>query len=289
MNVQTLLADFARAWLAPLDALPLGALTQPTAVAAPEEGPLAALYAQRDALPHLLTDEVARAAAINAFTARARRYLRLRNQYLLFAPAQLHALHLLHAQTLNALANALFNAPTVAAAAAETQRLLGEYRAALAAFVGSLVETNGSAAFVYSEPVCSRYTPELQLRKLGVTVEELAAPVLDLGCGESAALVHHLRARGLDAQGVDLEVEPNEFLHRADWFSFELGEKRWGAIVSHQGFTLHFQHHHLRRNGHPERYAQRFLEILRALAPGGRFLYAPRVPFFEEVLAKHQE
>ncbi len=289
MNVQTLIADFARAWLAPLDALPLRRLDQSTAVAAPEEDPLAALYAQREALPHLLTDEAGRAAAINAFTARALRYLRLRNQYLLFESMQIRALHLLHAQTLNALANALFNAPTVAAVAAEAQRLLSEYRAALAAIVRSLVETNGSAAFVYSEPVCSLYTPELQLRMLGVTVAELTAPVLDLGCGENAALVHHLRARGIDAQGVDLEVEPNEFLHRADWFSFELGEKRWGAILSHQGFTLYFQHHHLRRNGHPERYAHRFMDIMRALAPDGRFLYAPRVPFFEEVLAKQQE
>lgn len=137
-------------------------------------------------------------------------------------------------------------------------------------------------------PPCFEYEPEFQLALWGIepeTVgEQLMEPVLDLGCGEQASLVRWLRERGVDAYGVDILAEPDEFVTQGDWFDTPLEPGRWGTIISHMGFSNHFFHHHVRTDGHPELYARRFMDILRALTPGGRFLYAPGLPFFEPLL-----
>jgi SAM-dependent methyltransferase len=132
---------------------------------------------------------------------------------------------------------------------------------------------------------CAQYSPEFQLELLGVGADALPDPILDLGCGQDAALVHWLREQGRDAFGIDLRAEDcTSYILRADWLSFPLESEHWATIISHQGFSNHFLNHHLRRNGRPERYARRYLAILRALKPGGSFLYAPGLPFFEPLL-----
>lgn len=271
------LKQLSSAWFALLDDLPLRDLDQLSAeLEHPSGEALAPLRELCASLPMSATDKAARADLIDSFTARALRYFRRHNQFLQVSDEQQRLLNALHEHLLDELA-----APT-----ADIRGVFNTYRQALAELVRGLAATNGSTEFVYSEPVCSEYTPVLQLQMLGVAVADLREPILDLGCGEQAALVRFLREQGLETVGIDIEVEPGPFLHRADWFSFELGEHRWGTILSHQGFSLHFLHHHLRRNGHPERYARRFMEILRTLKPDGRFLYTPRLPFFEEVIAK---
>jgi SAM-dependent methyltransferase len=131
----------------------------------------------------------------------------------------------------------------------------------------------------------AQYSPEFQLELLGVGSDALPDPILDLGCGQDARLVHWLREQGRDAFGIDLRAEDcTNYIMQADWLSFPLQPDYWATIISHQGFSNHFLNHHLRRNGHPERYARRYLAILRALKPGGSFLYAPGLPFFEPLL-----
>lgn len=49
-------------------------------------------------------------------------------------------------------------------------------------------------------------------------------------------------------------------------------------------FSTHFLHHHLRTDGHPERYARLYLDLLAALKPGGSLLYTPGLPFMENLL-----
>lgn len=136
------------------------------------------------------------------------------------------------------------------------------------------------------------YDPEFQLALWGLTPEslrkELKEPVLDLGCGEQAFLVRYLRNAGLDAYGIDKFAAEDEFVTRGDWLDAPLQPKHWGTIISHMAFSNHFFHHHLRKDGHPERYARRFMEIMDALQPGGRFLYAPGLPFFEALLPKER-
>lgn len=136
--------------------------------------------------------------------------------------------------------------------------------------------------------VCEQYTPEFQLSMLGLRLEDLVEPVLDLGCGASARLVHWLRQQGIDAWGADrlLEAEgqPKPYLIQADWFSLALAPEHWGVVLSHMAFSNHFIFHHLYRYGEPQRYARRYMDILAALRPGGRFVYAPGLPFIEKLL-----
>lgn len=135
------------------------------------------------------------------------------------------------------------------------------------------------------EVICREYGSELQLELMGLEENTLFEPIVDLGCGPQAVLVRELRAREMDAVGVDRYIDvPATFAMQGDWMTFPLGESRWGTIISHQAFSLHFVHHHLASEEAAATYAKRYMQILRALRPGGRFVYTPGLPFFERLL-----
>lgn len=138
--------------------------------------------------------------------------------------------------------------------------------------------------FVFQEAVCAEYPATLQLRLLGLDIATLPEPILDLGCGEHCGLVRALRARGKYALGVDRLAAVGDGVSVGDWFSIPLAPKMWGTIISHLGFSHHFNHHHLCPGGEVTRYAQRYMAILRALRPAGSFIYAPGLPFIEDLL-----
>ena len=131
---------------------------------------------------------------------------------------------------------------------------------------------------------CAENSAELQLSLLGLEVRELRGPVLDLGCGEQALLVHHLRAAGVEAYGVDRAVTPGPFVEAVDWFAARLPKAHWGTVLSHQGLSHHFMFHHLRSGPQAARYARLYMDILHSVPPGGAFVYAPGLPFFEALL-----
>lgn len=131
---------------------------------------------------------------------------------------------------------------------------------------------------------CGEYSPELQLTVLGLGGEIPAGPVLDIGCGAGGDLVRYLRLKGVEAYGFDRSVGSSDCLLEADWMETDFGRERWGTVIAHMSFSNHFAHHHLRRGGRYADYARKYMEILGALAPGGRFAYAPRLPFIERLL-----
>lgn len=137
-------------------------------------------------------------------------------------------------------------------------------------------------------PISAEYSAELQVNLLGLDQPSPREPILDLGCGEHAHLVAHLRSRGLRAFGVDLAVAAADHLFPVDWFAFPLVPASWGTIVSHLGFAQQFLRQHLDPTGDAARYARRFMEILRALQPGGAFVYAPGLPFIEDLLPREK-
>jgi SAM-dependent methyltransferase len=212
----------------------------------------------------------------------------------------------------------------------------------LRGWIRQLGEANVSLDFVLSEPVCAQYSPQLQLGVLGLSLESLKEPILDLGCGAQGRLVRYLRSAGLDALGVDRQVAPAATtakkgpkaaamganaaakgpkaaamganaaakgpkaaamganaaamepkaaagVQRGDWFDFPFGQKQWGTIISHMSFSTHFLHHHNRPQAAGARcYAERYMEVLRALRSGGVFAYAPGLPFIERLLARER-
>lgn len=131
----------------------------------------------------------------------------------------------------------------------------------------------------------AHYSPQLQLRLLGLKHSDLTGSLLDLGCGPHAHLVHHLRHRGVDAWGFDRYAEAPGCV-AGDWLDDPpLKQKSWQCITSHQAFSLHFVHHHLR--AHPEtatNYAIAYRTILDQLPPEGVFAYAPGLPFVERAI-----
>lgn len=129
----------------------------------------------------------------------------------------------------------------------------------------------------------AEYSAELQLSVLDLRPEDLTPRVLDLGCGPSAHLLNHLRGLGIEAWGVDW-VSASEWVIGRDWLDFEYGEEKWGTVISHQGFSLHFLHHHFRPGEAARRYGAAYMAILRGLMPGGAFVYAPALPFIESLL-----
>jgi len=134
------------------------------------------------------------------------------------------------------------------------------------------------------EVTSATYSPELQLAVLGLSVDALREPILDVGCGEDAALVSFLRARGKNATGIDHRASIEGVATRADWLTFEYPTSRFGTIVSHLGFTLHFMHQEMKRSDLAFEYARAYMRIVRSLARGGTFAYVPGVPFIESML-----
>jgi len=132
-------------------------------------------------------------------------------------------------------------------------------------------------------PVCAEYTPSMQLQFLNLEPAVLMGPVLDLGCGDGR-LVRHLRDMGIEATGIDRNAP--EDLITGDWFDAPLAPGRWGTILAHQSVSLHFIYAHLHSDARAGRYAALYMRILKSLRPGGSFVYAPSLPFFEPVVAR---
>jgi SAM-dependent methyltransferase len=138
---------------------------------------------------------------------------------------------------------------------------------------------------ILKKAVCSEYSPELQLDILGLQLEQMAQPVLDLGCGKTGRLVKYLNQHGVRAVGVDRMVDAEASLFEKDWFDLELIPDSWGTILSHMAFSNHFNFHHRYKNGQPEKYARLYVKILCALKPGGSFIYTPGLPYIEQFLS----
>ncbi len=220
----------------------------------------------------------------------ARRYLKNNDQFLALSAANQHDLNALYVRFLRSFHSML---GAGSSARRHDSRLgddaagfLAGHRLNLRAFVLSL--DIGTATLRGEGPHCSEYSAALQTGVLHLGRERILCPVLDIGCGEEATLVRHLRSRGLQAFGIDRFAPDAEYLFRNDWLTFPLGEELWGTIISHMAFSHHFLHHHLKESDEIGRYAARYMEILGALKPGGSFIYSPGLPFIEKLLPRER-
>ncbi|MFD1423343.1 class I SAM-dependent methyltransferase [Laceyella tengchongensis] len=155
-----------------------------------------------------------------------------------------------------------------------------------------LLESNGLHAFqlegdqvLVRRVPCAEYDASFQLELLQIEPANLREPVLDIGCGAQALLVNALREQGIDAYGLErLDQVENPFIYAANWLDFHFVPDKWGTIISNMAFSNHFWHHHIRKDGDYASYAQKYMEILRSLQVGGSFVYAPGLPFVEDIL-----
>ncbi len=156
-----------------------------------------------------------------------------------------------------------------------------------------LLKTNPFAGVIYPdmdqelEPAhCHEYSAGLQLEILRLGISNLVEPILDIGCGKQGNLVQYLRSQELEAYGIDRFAGGAPYLYQSGWFEYDYGTLHWGTVISHLGFSNHFVHHHLRNDGDYLKYAAIYMKILASLRPGGRFYYAPSLPFIEQWLDK---
>jgi hypothetical protein len=161
----------------------------------------------------------------------------------------------------------------------------------LQAILASLLprpKTGEAARWFYRDAMASEYSAEWQMKILGINTTTLKTPVLDVGCGTKAHLVFYFKTKGLEACGVDRFAESQPGLIKSDWFQFRFDPGLWSTVVSHLAFSNHFWFHHLNPRGEPEKYMEKYMEILGSLAPGGRFVYFPALPFVERFLPADQ-
>jgi len=130
------------------------------------------------------------------------------------------------------------------------------------------------------------YSADLQLEVLGIDPGRIRQPFIDIGCGSRANLVIHLRSLGVEAYGIDRQLDVQaSYLWQADWFDFRFEPGRWGTVAAHMSFTNHLNYAYLHDLAQLERYLEKMKEILESLAVGGSFYYAPGLPFLEQELS----
>ncbi len=158
-----------------------------------------------------------------------------------------------------------------------------------------LQESNSFAEKIYTdkedtiEPVaCFEYSPELQVSILKIDIKQLMHPVLDIGCGRQGSFVNYIKSNKIVAYGIDRFKFTSPDLDTADWLEYDYGEDKWGTVISNLGFSNHFKHHNLRKDGNYIEYAKKYMDILRSLKVRGSFHYAPDLPFIEKFLDKNQ-
>lgn len=131
---------------------------------------------------------------------------------------------------------------------------------------------------------CSEYSAEIQLSILQIDMEKLENPILDIGCGKNNYLVNFLRNKGFECYGLDRFNNSCLYVSNTNWLEYDYGKEKWGTIISNLGFSNHFVHHHLRKDGNYIDYAKVYIKILKSLKHGGIFYYAPNLPFIENLL-----
>ena len=156
-----------------------------------------------------------------------------------------------------------------------------------------LEKTNGSDLFeLYRDRnntpvvICEEYTAELQINILGLDIENLKEPILDIGCGQDYKLVKYLREKGYNAYGLDRIESKEDFIINCNWLEYKFERNSWGTIISHMAFSNHFSHHHMRKDGKYVEFMKKYIEIANALVVKGEFIYAPQINFIEKIMEK---
>jgi len=278
-----------RAQVEALRGIPLGRLVTEAAAAqaALDDDALATLLAHRERLvPHLIGQAAELRRLAEDAATRFGRQLRERNQYASWDEAAHASLVGLFTAYYRRLGEVLATAGGVEDLREGLLPVDAGHTARLGRFAQSRSRDVGAEAM--ADTVASEYSVGLQLEVLRIEPRALGSPILDVGCGPSALLVHHLRNLGLEAFGLERSPTDATYVQVGDWLETDFGLDRWGSIIAHLSFTNHFVLHHRDSETVAARYADAYLRLLRSLQEGGCFCYAPGVPFIEGLLPVDQ-
>lgn len=128
------------------------------------------------------------------------------------------------------------------------------------------------------------YSPQTQFNIYELALEDIKAPVLEIGCGKDAIFSRYLYENNIDAYGIDIECEDTNYSEKEDWMSKEYEENYYATIISTLAFTKEFIAAHASDTQDYLEYATTYMKILNSLKKGGKWYYIPSVPFMEELL-----
>jgi hypothetical protein len=253
-----------------------------------DPGDLAFLDSNRVAVAGLLAHSQRLSELVDLFVNFTIEFTYASNQFIHLNPAEEAHLRQIYTGYLQDMRTVIVQSSSVQELKDDLSRLVarhfGELRDNISRFFDPAPKDAVEDNVILNQVACFEYSPAFQLNLLGIRLETLKEPVLDLGCGKSGQLVRYLRTRGVQAVGIDRIVRDEEYFTRSDWLTAKLSPNTWGTVISHMGFTNHFIFHHLYRFGSPEKYARQYMSILESLQPGGSFYYAPGLPFIEQYL-----
>jgi hypothetical protein len=248
-----------------------------------------AMFRSRDRIGDDLAAEISRQAFASRMTKGMLQYLTRGYQYIDIAEVQLPKLAAIYISFVDCLAQ-LASIQERAKWSHALESMLETHHQELQQWVAAELEAVGALATISGGvmPACGQYSPELQLAVLGIEPSFLSGPILDLGCGEKGLLVQALREMGhTRVVGVDRNAATTDLL-QGSWFEAPLEQNHWSLVIAHQSFSLHLLHAHLQSQRSAMRYVRHYMTILRALRIGGRFVYAPNLPFLEALLPVDQ-
>ena len=210
-------------------------------------------------------------------------FLYSKNQFLQLTSEDKQQFVQLYQDYMQEFARILCTCFTKAAIEEELKKVFKKHFQLLVRLILDIFHRAGLESYPFSgkEIICAEYSVKLQFDVLGIRLEELLEPVLDIGCGREGNLVKYLARLGINAYGIDRQTGPFELLFEADWLEFEYSRQAWGTLISHMAFSNHFIFQHLNPSGLPEQYARKYMQILSSLKSGGSFYYSPGLPFIE--------
>jgi len=148
----------------------------------------------------------------------------------------------------------------------------------------SIYKQNLNNSYSVLKAVCAEYSAEFQIDLLGIEINNLKQPVLDIGCGKAGSLVSYFLGKNFQAFGIDRAVKNSNNFLKTNWLEYNYGLEKWGTVISNISFSSHFLNHFLSNDNFVNDYTRAYINILKSLKKGGKFIYAPSLIIIENLL-----
>ena len=135
--------------------------------------------------------------------------------------------------------------------------------------------------------VNAQYSADFQMKILGLEIENLMEPIIDIGCGSHANLVRYICKHKNKVLGIDRVIEyKSEHTKEINWLDFQFLPCFYGTVIANMSFSNHLIYHIQNKTPYLQAYLSKYKEIIASIKKGGVFVYAPSLLFIEEMLDK---
>jgi hypothetical protein len=130
---------------------------------------------------------------------------------------------------------------------------------------------------------CAEYTGGFQNEILRTGVNQLAEPIIDVGCGNHHELIKVLRNNGYsEVYGLDQYITSDVKIVCSNWFDYTFRKNTWGTVIAHMSFSNHLRRSIINKDENQKKYTEKYNEIIESLKKEGSFIYTPSVKIIED-------